>query len=143
MHELLLFGQVSAARHEQVLNVLAGFCAMQPHRVVQRHVLCKPTKNPHPIEQAVGGGSQHVIQQRKATQNQKPTELYYMHLVKDVSEHDFGHKTDEKANSKNPWVWKFHDTPDAGVKSPVLRQAHDFDVTGSDVQAWVEGMDFK
>ena len=136
MHELLLFGHVTAGRHEQLLNVLAGFCAMQPRRVLQRHVLCKPARSARPVEQHVGG-SQAIIQQKKPAQAQKQFDAFYQHLVQDLDEPDFG------TQPGNAWTLEFHETPDPGVKSHVLRQSHYVDNTISDPQAWIEGSEFK
>ena len=46
MHELSLYGQVTFARYEQVLNILAGVAAMQPQRVFERNIIYKPTREP-------------------------------------------------------------------------------------------------
>ncbi|KAI9708021.1 MAG: Mediator of RNA polymerase II transcription subunit 18 [Bogoriella megaspora] len=81
MQELLLYGQVPASRHSQVLNILAGIAAMQPRRVVERHLLYKPNI---PGQRAQVGGSQSINQ--KKSQVQAPKEVSIAHLVCEVSQ---------------------------------------------------------
>ena len=84
MHELLLFGQVPASRHDQVLKVLAGIAAMQPQLVTERHLVFKPKKLPgangNPSRPKLGSqGSQ-----MQAIQGQMHGDLFYLQLVGDV-----------------------------------------------------------
>ena len=64
MHELSLYGQVTFARYEQVLNILAGVAAMQPQRVFERNIIYKPTREPEEPGSNLGrrGGTQTVAQ---------------------------------------------------------------------------------
>ena len=110
MHELLLYGQVPAARHEQLLHILAGITAMQPQRVVERHAVYKPTRTSAPTL-VQRGGTQGVQNTQKQAQNQRVTDLHYTHLVKTVEENDFGQKAEtmnalhvDDSNPENPWT---------------------------------------
>ena len=48
MHELLLFGIVSAHQHDHILSLLSGLTAMQPVPLLEQHHLFKPTRAPGP-----------------------------------------------------------------------------------------------
>lgn len=133
MHELLLYGQVPAARHEQLLSILAGLAAMQPRRIVERRAIYRPTKSPS-ANVIQRGGTQN-IQTQKQAQNQRANDLHFVHLVKPVDERDFGKTIDLTASSeeaalegsadpKRPWTFELQETPEPGKRSVGLRYAH-------------------
>ena len=69
MHELLLYGQVSAARHGQVMKILAGVAAMQPRRTLQRRVIYRPEREPEePSSHVRRGGTQTVTAAKQKQQ---------------------------------------------------------------------------
>lgn len=84
MHELLLFGQVPASRHNQVLNILAGIAAMQPQPILENHLIFKPNRKPGSGTQKQVGGAQDI--QKSGAQAIQAQDLFYMQLVADVSE---------------------------------------------------------
>jgi len=84
MHELLLFGQVPASRHNQVLNVLAGIAAMQPQPILEKHLVYKPNRKPGSGSQKQVGGAQDI--QKPGAQAVQAQDLFYMQLVADVAE---------------------------------------------------------
>lgn len=145
MHELLLYGQVPTARHEQLLHVLAGVTAMQPQRVVERHALYKPARTSAPTL-AQRGGTQGVQNAQK--KDQRVTDLHYTHLVKTVEENDFGEK-EETARSANAvhdddsWTIQFQDTPEPGKRPASLRYASAADVTQGDVQKYMVNFGYR
>ena len=147
MHELLLYGQVPATRHEQLLNILAGITAMQPQRVVERHALYKPTRTSAPAS-VQKGGTQGVQNAQKQAQTQRVTDLHYTHLVKTVEENDFGVKA-EATNSTNavhgddPWAIEFQDTPEPGKRLASLRYASVTEVTQGDVQRYMTDFGYR
>jgi len=145
MHELLLYGQVPTARHEQLLHILAGITAMQPQRVVERHALYKPTRTSAPTL-VQRGGTQGVQNAQK--KEQRVTDLHYTHLVKTVEENDFGEK-EETASSTNAvheddsWTIQFQDTPEPGKRPASLRYASVTDVTQGDVQKYMVNFGYR
>jgi mediator of RNA polymerase II transcription subunit 18 len=143
MHELLLYGQVSAARHDQVLKILAGLAAMQPRRILQRRIIYKPEREPEePGSHLRRGGTQNVAVKQKL-QNTTPTQLYYTHLVQKLSDEDFG-KGDSKASDtlcadvdfeggEEPrWSTSFEDIPDTGDRGVSIRFTNSTDLIGGD-----------
>ncbi|KAJ4324432.1 hypothetical protein N0V94_001330 [Neodidymelliopsis sp. IMI 364377] len=148
MHELLLYGQVSAARHDQVLKILAGVAAMQPRRVLQRRIIYKPEREPEePGSHLRRGGTQAVAVKQKQ-QATTPTQLYYTHLVQRLSGDDFG-KTDTKASDtlsadvdfeagqKPRWSTLFEDIPDTGDRGVSIRFTNTTDLVGGDPHTFV------
>lgn len=85
MHELLLFGQVPSIRHDQLLKVLAGIAGMQPRRVIERHLIFKPSRSPIQQGGQVGGSQGVQGTQMQALQGQMQGDLFYLQLVGDVS----------------------------------------------------------
>ena len=86
MHELLLFGQVPASRHDQVLNILAGFAAMQPVPFLENHLVFKPNRLFGPARPVQVGGTQDIQKSQQALQAQAHGDLFYMQLVTDVAD---------------------------------------------------------
>ena len=84
MHELLLFGQVPALRHTQVLNILAGIAAMQPQPILEKHLIFKPNRKPGSGAQKQVGGAQDI--QKAGAQAVQAQDLFYVQLVADVEE---------------------------------------------------------
>ncbi|KAF1928601.1 uncharacterized protein M421DRAFT_62223 [Didymella exigua CBS 183.55] len=143
MHELLLYGQVSVARHDQVLKILAGFAAMQPRRVLQRRIIYKPEREPEePGSHLRRGGTQNVAVKQKQ-QSTTPTQLYFTHLVQILSDEDFG-RGDSKASDtlsadvdfeggEEPrWSTLFEDIPDTGDRGVSIRFTNSIDLIGGD-----------
>ena len=143
MHELLLYGQVSAARHDQVLKILAGLAAMQPRRILQRRIIYMPVREPEePGSHLRRGGTQNVAVKQKQ-QNTTPTQLYYTQLVQKLSDEDFG-KGDSKASDtlsadadfeggEEPrWSALFEDIPDTGDRGVFIRFTNSTDLIGGD-----------
>lgn len=124
MHELLLYGQVPQTRHDQVLKVLAGIAAMQPHRILKRHLVYKPQRDPdEPGSHLKRGGTQAVAQKNTTKQvGQKP--LYFTQLVYHLSDDDFDATNAEKANgnSQHKWSYEWHDIPDPADRGVLIRQ---------------------
>lgn len=86
MHELLLFGQVAASRHEQVLSILAGIAAMQPQPFVEKHLIYKPARLPAGPRPGHTGAVQGVPNpQIQAIQAQTQGDIFYLQLVADVN----------------------------------------------------------
>ena len=86
MHELLLFGQIPASRHDQVLNILAGIAAMQPVPVLEKHLVFKPNRLPASTRPKQVGAAQDIQKaQMQALQAQTQGDLFYMQMVVDVS----------------------------------------------------------
>ncbi|KIW05322.1 hypothetical protein, variant [Verruconis gallopava] len=149
MHELLLFGQIPAARHEQLLNILAGLAAMQPQRVLERHVLFKPTR----IPQAAGparGGSQGVVSQKQNQQavRNANTDVFHLELVKALSELEFGKGSESMevdatvTEQEGHWELRFKDTPQPGKRPTILRSAETIEIKSGDPQAYVEALGY-
>ena len=90
MHELSLFGQVPSWRHEQVLKILAGIAGMQPQRVLERHLIFKPSRSPTQRGGQVGGSQGVQAAQIQALQGQMHGDLFYLQLVGDISPGFFG-----------------------------------------------------
>ncbi|KAI9852880.1 MAG: Mediator of RNA polymerase II transcription subunit 18 [Thelocarpon superellum] len=96
MHELLLFAQVPATRHEQLLKIIAGVAGMQPRRLLERHLLFKPKRAPGSTSGLVGGSQGIANQQAQALQGQLQGELFYLQLVGEVEESQFPDAGDVK-----------------------------------------------
>lgn len=131
MHELLLYGQVPRARHEQVLKVLAGVAAMQPRRVLRRHIVYKPSIEPQePGSHLRRGGAQEVASKKKKLEGAK--DLYFQQLVQQLSDDDFNQQNADALMAKSGagWTYEFNDTPEAGDRGGVLvRLTNSTDIT--------------
>tara|TARA_R110002003_G_scaffold52_24_gene4583 strand:- start:17272 stop:17739 length:468 start_codon:yes stop_codon:yes gene_type:complete len=146
MHELLLYGQVPAGRHEQVLKILAGLAAMQPRRILQRCILYKPQREPEePGLNIRRGGTQNVAV-KQAKQTAAPA-LYYTKLVQKLSEDDFGTENGLEqqsgqqlsanvADGEEPkWSMRWEDIPDTGDRGVSIRFTNTTDLLSGDPHA--------
>ncbi|MCJ1249971.1 Mediator of RNA polymerase II transcription subunit 18 [Trapelia coarctata] len=148
MHELLLFGQVPPKRHDQLLKILAGVAAMQPHSIVERHLVFKPRR---PIASSTRAATKPGAQVQ-ALQAQMQGDLFYLQLVgnmtgspgsgtgevssQDVIVSEGGGQPDANGASNgamgkasaedkaidlkaHPWSLEFRDLPDVAGHRPV------------------------
>ncbi|KAH7360035.1 mediator complex, subunit Med18 [Pyrenochaeta sp. MPI-SDFR-AT-0127] len=143
MHELLLYGQVPAGRHDQVLKILAGVAAMQPRRIIERRIIYKPTREPEEPGSNLRRGGTQAVAVKQTKQTAAPA-LYYTKLVQKLSEEDFG--TDHglphdngKALSAHVedgeepiWSVLFEDIPDTGDRGVSIRFTNTTDLLSGD-----------
>lgn len=146
MHELLLYGQVPESRHEQVLKILAGVAAMQPRRVVERHLVYKPQREPEePGAHLRRGGTQNVGVKIKQV-GQK--DLYFTQLVQRLSVDDFNNRTptqpglviaDGDGTPESKWTFLFQDAPQpVNENHGVLdRMTHSTEVSSGNVDEYM------
>lgn len=101
MHEFLLYSQISASRHEQVLQVLAGITAAQPIKFSEQQVVYQQTKS----AQTTAAKKGQTAQPARAAQ------LGYYKLVRDCS------------GEKEPGQWRFRkeEQPYAAVNDAISR----------------------
>ncbi|KAF2809570.1 uncharacterized protein BDZ99DRAFT_388906 [Mytilinidion resinicola] len=131
MHELLLFGLVPRARHEQVLKILAGVAAMQPQRVLERHVVYKPQREPDEPGSNIRRGASQGIVQKQAKQT-AARDLYFTHMVQTLTEDDF-----KEQKSQAPWTHQFNDVPDTGDRGVTVRMVSGTDFVEGDPHAYM------
>jgi mediator of RNA polymerase II transcription subunit 18, fungi type len=154
MHELSLYGQVPVARHDQLLNILAGIAAMQPRRVLERHLIYKPSKIPS--QRVKVGGSQEISSQKTNAAQQAPKEVFYMQLVSSVP-HDEqesvsgdGDTIDvnmddvpDSAAKQTPWLMQFQDIPEPGKRDVVSRLVTSTKLTEGDAHQFMKGLGYE
>jgi mediator of RNA polymerase II transcription subunit 18 len=145
MHELNLYGQVIFERYEQVLNILAGVSAMQPHRVIQRHLIYKPLREPEEPGANLGrrGGTQSVAQ--KQQKQAAPVVLYHTKLIQKLTEDHFTEDEQRRverslsadvADGEEPiWSQVWNDVPDTGDRGVSIRQSIHTDLLSGDPHA--------
>lgn len=144
MHELLLYGQVPLPRHEQVLKILAGHAAMQPRRVLERHIIYKPLREPEESGAHLGrgGGSQTVAGAKQAKQTGVKN-LFYTKLIQKLDEGDFGRAESQRlsanvdSGAEPKWSFEFQDQPDTGDRGVSIRLTSSTDLLSGDPHAWM------
>ena len=148
MHELLLYGQVPLARHDQLLKILAGVAAMQPRRVLERRIVYKPTREPEEPGAHLSrrGGTQHV---GKAVKQTGAKDLYYSQLAQKLSDTDLGrdHGTQHSGakalsavvgpGEEPRWSLEFNDMPDTGDRGVSIRATASTPLLAGDPHAWI------
>ncbi|KAK2763910.1 Mediator of RNA polymerase II transcription subunit 18 [Arachnomyces sp. PD_36] len=93
MHELLLFASIPAKQHHDLLQQLAGLTAMQPNRVLERHLIFRAHRKPGYTNTFRSGGSQdvHAAEMQKLNK-QLNGGLFFTQVVGEVRGTDFGAK---------------------------------------------------
>jgi mediator of RNA polymerase II transcription subunit 18 len=148
MHELLLYGQVPAGRHDQVLKILAGVAAVQPRRILQRCIVYKPQREPEePGLNVRRGGTQNVVPVKQNKPAAIANALYYTKLVQKLSEEDFGAadglpqadgkvlSADVKDGEEPKWSTRWEDIPDTGDRGVSIRFTNTTDLVSGDPHA--------
>jgi len=128
MHELSLFGQVPLARHEQVLNILAGLAAMQPQSLYEKHTLLQPL-SPPAADQPAGKNAP-----KPATHTQS-----YTHLIQSLSTGKAAQQKPVDAEiSHDVFKVRTMETPEPETKAFVLRQVDERDLSGDEAHTYLD-----
>ncbi|KAL5120564.1 hypothetical protein ACEQ8H_001583 [Pleosporales sp. CAS-2024a] len=142
MHELLLYGQVSAGRHDQVLKILAGVAAMQPLHILERCIIYKPQREPEePGLNVRRGGTQNIAQKQGNKAATAAAALYYTKLIQRLSEDDFGIEhgdplsADVKDGGEAKWLARWEDQPDTGDRGVSIRFTNTIELLSGDPHA--------
>jgi mediator of RNA polymerase II transcription subunit 18 len=149
MYELLLYGQVPAVRHEQVLKILAGVAAMQPRRGLERHIVYRPTREPEEPGAHLSrrGGTQTVV--TKQVKQTAAKDLYHCQLVQKLSDADFGRQDGSgqpaakalsaavEPGGEPKWSLEFKDLADTGDRGVSVRASSSTDLLSGDPHAWI------
>ncbi|KAK7532387.1 mediator complex, subunit Med18 [Phyllosticta citribraziliensis] len=149
-HELLHFGQVPQSRHDQLLNILAGIAGMQPRRLIERHVIYRPQRNPVQRQYAVGASQTVQTTQRATSREQLQKDMYYWQTVTELDEADLTEPTngvDTKPHVQDGeakgWTILFQDIPEAGQRPINMRWIQTSDVTAGDPHAFMKASQYK
>ncbi len=147
MHELMLCGQVPSSRHAQLLHVLAGVAAMQPQRVVERHVVYRPAREPVQRTAQVGGSQAVQNAQKQALQNQLNKDLFHVQLVQTLDADALGQDAtrgeDAKPSESGAWSLRFYDFPEPGKRSATLRLVSSTDISEGDPHAHMLALGYR
>ena len=118
MQEFLLYTQIPAQRHEQVLHILAGVTGSQPTRIVEQHLIYQQLKTFGVAASKKTAGQQY----------QQPQRLSYHQLVRDISARN--------GNESSVGLCKLvmEDLPEPGVKNVISRMASEKALVESDME---------
>lgn len=147
MHEVSLFGHVPLARHEQLLNILAGLAGMHPVDVLERRMLFEPLAGSQPVKPPKKNPTEKPVQNQVASNVQ---------LIEALLPQDFGSKrsgfssTDhesppdqsEQAGNRS-WTLRIQDIPEPEAKSVTLRKVVEVDVAPEDVNQYLDATKYR
>lgn len=152
-HELLLFSQLPNSRHDQLLNILAGISGAQPQRVIERHVVYRPQRDPLQRQYAVGASQNVQTTQRATSREQLSKDMYYWKTVKELDEADFGpaaasteHTRKEESSpntERKGWSILFQDIPEPGQRPVNMRWVQTTDILTGDPHAHMKATMYK
>lgn len=159
MHELLLCGQIPAARHSQLLHILAGLTAMQPHRIVERHAVYKPTRPRIQFAAQVGGSQALQSTQKQALQKQLSKDMFFVTLVQKIEDVDNlangdvkekgiirneGEGSEEQRDaSHRTWSIRLTDVPEPAKRPVTMRFESVTDVLEGDVHTHMLALGYR
>jgi mediator of RNA polymerase II transcription subunit 18 len=106
MHELLLFSQISPARHNQVLNILAGVTGSQPFAYQDQNVLFAQLRLPET----------NLNSKKKPAPGTSQPQKWVHKLSRPVR------ITNDPPESAGPWRLRVEQTPDPSVKDHTARE---------------------
>lgn len=122
MHEFILYSQIPATRHTQVLHILAGVCAAQPVHITEQHLIYQQLK----VADAVTSKKSGPVKQQSA-QVQRPS---YHKLV-----HELGTGDGEQGT----WKFRAEDIPQPGVSAVISRPVQEKVLDQAGLEKFREG----
>ena len=138
MQELLLFGQVTLARHDYVLSVLAGIAAMQPEPILEKHLVFKPNRPLASVRASSAIARQGVTSTSQLQTFQALGDLFYLKLVTDIND-----LTCKSGKSPEEWKLQFRDLPEVnGRRTVTSRQMFDLDFKSGDALAFMSALGY-
>ena len=106
MHELLLFSQISPARHNQVLNILAGVTGSQPFAYQDQTALFAQLRIPET----------NISSKKKPAPGTPQPQKWVHKLSRPVQ------ITSDSPESTGQWRQRVEQTPDPSVKDHTARE---------------------
>ena len=122
MHESLLYSQIPAVRHNQVLHILAGVTATQPIDFSEHHLVYQQLKNAESTAPKKG----------QAAQANRTAQLSYYKLIRDCSVEE----------EPKPWRLRKEEQPEAGVKDVISRSVGERAATEEDLERFKLGSEW-
>lgn len=160
MHELSLYGSLSAREHIRLLQQLAGVTRMQPQNIEEIHLLFK-SRIPPGVEKVQGsGGSQGNQQQQNEIQrirNMLQSGIYFVQLIGTITsaprfmEESAGSFQDVmeldplqgRMQQKVNWRFEFKDTPESTKQPTNSRLISRMNVEDGDMVAFMNLFGFE
>lgn len=121
MQEFILYSQVPAGRHDQVLHILAGVTASQPVSISEQ---CLVYQQLRAADASVSKG--------QVQQPQQPQRRYYHKLVRVLS----------SGESVAKWKLRMEATPDAGTKTVMSRNVVERQIEDAELQRFEAGSEW-
>jgi len=125
MHELLLFSQISPARHNQVLNILAGVTGSQPFAYQDQTALFAQLRIPEV----------NINSKKKPAPGTPQPQKWVHKLSRPVQ------ITSDTPESTGQWRERVEQTPDPSVKDHTAREVIENDV--SDLKAFLDPASYR
>lgn len=94
MHELLLFGQVPLARHDEIVKTLSSVAAMKPRPITERHLIFEPTKA---STAKSGTMNADASKQFQPLLSKIRGDLFYLQLVADIDANDLQNSSQDSS----------------------------------------------
>lgn len=125
MHELLLFSQISPARHNQVLNILAGVTGSQPFAYQDQTALFAQLRAPET----------NINSKKKPAPGTPQPQKWVHKLSRPVD------ITGDAPESAGQWRVRVEQTPDPSVKDHTAREVIESDV--QDVKTFLDAASYR
>ena len=108
MHEFILYSQVPASRHEQVLNILAGVTASQPVNISEQCLIYKQLKV-----------ATSVVPKKGSARQAPPSQLSHPKLIR---------------QGTAEWKLRMEEVPEPGVKNVISRTVVERDIVEAQLE---------
>lgn len=123
MHEFLLYSQIPAGRHDQVLHILAGVTASQPTPIREQTLIYQQLKLPD-----AGISKRTAAANKPNAQAARPS---FHKLVRDLNEND---------GQGGPWKFRAEEVPQPGVTNVISRPVTEIVVNGGELERFRQGV---
>ena len=121
MHEFVVYSQVPPERHDQVLQLLAGFTASRPVETCEQTLIYqRPTPAPN--------DAPHQKKGPNANKQPPAQQSAYVKIFRDV-----------KQGENAPWTQRIEELPAAGIKEVINRQAHEQSIGEKELEGFRQG----
>jgi len=139
MHELLLFGQVPLARHEQVLKILAGLAAMQPFSYHERRMILQNLRGAEQSKPSIKTGSNKPVQASPQVYTQLIQKLCPTDFSKEILVTKLDSKLSPQQDGTSPtWISRTQDIPEPEMKTITIRKVTEDDISPDAVESYLD-----
>lgn len=148
--DLALYAQVPNARHEQLVQLLAGIAGHPPNRIRELHSIFKPNNLPSSQSAADQGGGAQTFQdpaklaaRRRAHESFRDGQSWLMKAVETISDDGSPPASGQRFDAESTMSWRWSGLPDPNMKVVTSRAIQWSQLEAQDPVAYATRKDYR